>query len=358
MPPIAPMKYLQLILLVLIMATPGSAQENEPGPSRGRSQRVGSVHKTGDRTFHLTHDQRKRKYILHLPSSISAGHPVPLVIALHGGGGNASESVKYFQFNSLADTEGFIVAYPEGTGVRMGGKKILSWNAGRCCGPAMDENVDDVGFLAEMIRRISKDFNIDARRIYMLGFSNGSQMAYRFACERSEMVSAVALGGTVGTFDGCRFTRPVPVFYFEGTLDPCSPPQGAEECGGCLPDFFNRIGIPAKRFTYRCDSNQAFLEKLKTLNTCTDSYETTHPAKDVECRTYGQCSNGSEIISCIIDGGGHTWPGRTTYEIMACQRRPNGRICQEWKKAVGPLIPDFNVNTPIWNFFKAHSATH
>jgi len=308
----------------------------------------------GDYFFTLTHGGIDRKYAVHVPINYNKIDSVPVLIVLHGGGGNMEESIKFFNLNPKADKEGFLAVYPEGYGKNLAGKYLGTWNAGKCCAPSMDENIDDVGFIDKVIEKITKDFHIDKNRIYSVGFSNGAQMSYRLACELSDKIAAVALGGSVGTFEGCAPKRPVPVYMFQGTADPCTPYEGGTKCGGCMGEFFNAIGIPTPINIYQCDSVDAFTDKVLAMNKCQENSSVTYSQGSTTCVTYDTCANGSEVTSCKILGGGHVWPGNKTYTIDICNTHPSGYVCSAWKKAVGPLIPDFNVTDQIWNFFKKY----
>ena len=87
----------------------------------------------GDHTRTLKHDGRTRSYIVHIPPKYDSKQPTPLVLAFHGGGGNAQVMKRFYGLNDKADKEGFIVAYPNGTGRS---ENILTWNGGNCCGYA------------------------------------------------------------------------------------------------------------------------------------------------------------------------------------------------------------------------------
>ncbi|OGJ86518.1 MAG: hypothetical protein A2268_15700 [Candidatus Raymondbacteria bacterium RifOxyA12_full_50_37] len=143
----------------------------------------------GDYNFSIQQDTLERIYKVHVPSSYDSTMPMPLVLAFHGGGGDAEGSIKFFKLNGKADTSDFIVAYPQGTGKTVLGKLYGSWNAGRCCPPATENNIDDVAFIDTLIDQMEDDFNIDPQRIFALGMSNGALMAYRLACELSRMIT-------------------------------------------------------------------------------------------------------------------------------------------------------------------------
>ena len=136
------------------------------------------------------HDNLKRTFNIHIPSFYNKSVQVPLVIALHGRGGNGWSMILLTRkgFNKLADKDGFIMVYPDGI--------ELNWNDGRMDEEANDrahrENIDDVGFISALIDTMIKDYNINPKRVYVTGISNGAIMSYRLACELSHKITAIA----------------------------------------------------------------------------------------------------------------------------------------------------------------------
>eukprot|EP00004_Rigifila_ramosa_P004522 TRINITY_DN149_c0_g1_i3.p1 TRINITY_DN149_c0_g1~~TRINITY_DN149_c0_g1_i3.p1 ORF type:complete len:136 (-),score=12.84 TRINITY_DN149_c0_g1_i3:374-781(-) len=122
-----------------------------------------------------------------------------------------------------AERNGYLVAYPAGW--------RRSWNSGPvCCRPAYP-SIDDVGFLTEMVRQIGQTYQLDSRRVYAAGMSNGGNMAYRLACHASDVFAAVvSVAGASPWFtdfaENCNATRPVSVMQFHGTADEISPYEG------------------------------------------------------------------------------------------------------------------------------------
>lgn len=167
-----------------------------------------------------------RDYVLYTPLSLPA--TPPLLIVMHGGGGNANWMTRHLNMNAMADRYGFKVAYLNGTGT--GGlllNNLRTWNAGRCCGPAQKTNADDKGYIAGFIRMMAQQQNMDTRRVYLTGHSNGAMMSYRMACEmRDKIAGIVAVSGTVGV-DQCNAPG-LPVLHIHGTNDPNVPVQGGE----------------------------------------------------------------------------------------------------------------------------------
>jgi polyhydroxybutyrate depolymerase len=183
--------------------------------------------------------------------------------------------------NALADTRGFVVAYPEG----LGG----SWNAGQCCGESARSNVDDVAFARAVIDRLSMEYCLDPRRVFSTGMSNGGFLSHRLACELSDRIAAIApVAGVLG-IPTCAPRRPVPVFHFHGTLDGLVPYNG----GGLLN--FNSVADTLRGWAQRDGCGAMPMEFLRR--------------GIVHCDRWPGCRQGAEVQLCTVDGGGHTWPG-------------------------------------------------
>ena len=130
-----------------------------------------------------------RTFAVRLPSVYDGGSALPLVIAMHGGFGSGTQLETQSQLTTKAEQEGFIVVYPDGVASNL---NIRTWNAGGCCGYAMNNDIDDVGFMNALLDTLQADFAIDTQRIYFTGMSNGGFMTYRVACELSERIAAIA----------------------------------------------------------------------------------------------------------------------------------------------------------------------
>ncbi|HEX9976401.1 MAG TPA: PHB depolymerase family esterase, partial [Dehalococcoidales bacterium] len=165
-----------LFSAVFVLALfPAACREAVPTPAQNYT---GSIQSSG----------LERTFLVHVPPTSSTTRPMPLLIALHGGGGTGQGMVTLTQgsLNSLADKEGFIVVYPDGI--------ENQWNDGREGDFTMvnREEIDDVGFISTLIDHLSQKHKIDNQRIYATGISNGAMMSYRLACELSNKIAAVA----------------------------------------------------------------------------------------------------------------------------------------------------------------------
>ena len=102
----------------------------------------------GDHRRSLQCGERTRTYLIHVPPGFDPAQPVPVVLVFHGGATNARTMARFCGLNETADRHGFLAVYPSGTGRN---PNLLTWNAGNCCGDALRDNVDDVGFVAALL---------------------------------------------------------------------------------------------------------------------------------------------------------------------------------------------------------------
>jgi polyhydroxybutyrate depolymerase len=285
---------LLIVLTTLLTASLACARTSNtptaapvPTPTSAPSLPAGEISRT------LTHDGRERSYILYVPASVDWSKPVPLVFVFHGGTGNARSAIKMSGFNTVADQHGFLVAYPDGTG-RHSDDILLTWNAGSCCGYAQEENVDDVGFVRAMAADVQSLVNIDAKRIYAAGMSNGAMLSQRLACEASDLFAAVApVAGTLNVAS-CSPTQPISVIEFHGTGDEHVPYEG-----GYGPKSLVHVDFA---------SVQKSVGFWTQLDGCS-SQPQTNSFDDIQHEVWTGCSGSTSVELYTILGGGHSWPG-------------------------------------------------
>jgi polyhydroxybutyrate depolymerase len=163
----------------------------------------------------LTHDAELRTYSVMRPTGVGVSVPAPLVVDLHGFTSTATQQRTISGWLALSSQEGFLVAWPQGLG--------NSWNGITCCGSAVTNDVDDVGFIRAMVAAIQAEANIDAGRIYVTGLSNGGAMTHRLACEAADLFAAaapMAFGIPYPSFPTqCTPSRLVPILVTMGLTD-------------------------------------------------------------------------------------------------------------------------------------------
>jgi polyhydroxybutyrate depolymerase len=177
-----------------------------------------------------------REALIHVPAKLPARGKRALVLVLHGGMGNASRieggrSESGLRLDDVADKDGFLVAYLNGTPVtRRFGPDMLGWNAGGgCCGVPAQENVDDVGYVRAAVGRLIEEYGVDPARVYGLGHSNGAMMAERLMCEADVFAAVVAVSGPLNLdVDRCLTAKGKRVLSIHGAEDKNVPIEGGQ----------------------------------------------------------------------------------------------------------------------------------
>ena len=241
-----------------------------------------------------TGDGRVRSYHLYVPSDLPTG-PVPLLIALHGGTGSGTQFRRSSGFDELAEANGFLVVFPDGVGLGADGDLFRTWNGGYCCGSAMKQDVDDVGFIDALIDDIVGEYDVDASRIFAAGHSNGGIMAYRLACELSDRIVAIGLqAGSLG-INECEPSQPVSVFHLHGTDDENHPIEGGVGANSISDTYFRSA-------TYSVETSA---EVMGCQEAPTDSVDATNP--DLAITSWTNCSNGAEVRLVAVADAPHSW---------------------------------------------------
>lgn len=155
---------------------------------------------------------------IHVPVSYDPAAAAPLAILLHGYGSNGSDTEAFFGFATAAETAGIIYAAPDGTTDLTGSP---FWNATDACCNFNNSPVDDSGYLRSLVEAIQAEYNIDERRIYFAGLSNGGFMSYRMACEHADLIAGIVsvAGATFDDAADCTPTEPVHILQIHGTAD-------------------------------------------------------------------------------------------------------------------------------------------
>jgi polyhydroxybutyrate depolymerase len=229
-----------------------------------------------------------RTYLVHVPPTYAKTMPLPLVLVLHGATQSPESAERMSGMSLKADEENFITVYPRGTG------SLPTWNSGNCCGYALRNQIDDIGFLRALIAKLERDYAIDSKRIFVTGISNGAMMSYRAACEMADVIAAVApVEGALNI--SCRPTAPISVVVFNGTADRLVPYDGAS----------SRYHVAGTRVDASTKDSVAFWIKHDGCNPTSQNKKTEPLITDV----YESCEKGTSVTLYTIEGGRHSWPG-------------------------------------------------
>jgi polyhydroxybutyrate depolymerase len=285
-----------LIALGILLAGPLTAQEQVQTP---RSNEAASdINRPGDHTGSLLHAGSKRLYRVHVPASYSPARPMPLVVAMHGGGGNMDIQAedKYYGQIAKAERGGFIVVFPNGAS-RFPRGKLATWNAGQCCGFARDQNSDDVGFIRALIAHLGTQLAIDRQRIFANGMSNGGMMAYRLGCEMPDVFKGIAAVAGTDNTKACAPKAPISVLHIHARDDDHVPFEGG-------------TGVKSLQKIEYVAVADSVLKWVK-LNACSPTPKRVLETAGAYCDVYTACRGGVEVKLCVTESGGHSWPGGT-----------------------------------------------
>ena len=235
-----------------------------------------------------------RWYRIDLPANPRGA---PLILALHGGGGDPDQFAKASGFGRAAVRAGFAVAFPAGTGRR--DERLLTWNGGYCCGSAARRDVDDIGFLKQVIADAADRFGVDGEGVYLTGMSNGSILSETFAAKNPGLVRAVA--GVSGTMDTrrVRVEGKVPALILHGTADTMVPYAGGQGDTSLTRTNFASVASVVQAFLAPWGGVVA--ETTRTIDAKEDG--TSVLVTDYQKR-------GRVVLRLMtIEGGAHHWPG-------------------------------------------------
>jgi polyhydroxybutyrate depolymerase len=231
---------------------------------------------------------------------------MPLVVNLHGAGGNAFQQENASQWFEKADEQGFIVVNPQAM------EPSRVWN-----GVFLDSTGDpDVDFIRALLEHLTSELRIDPARIYATGLSNGGTMANRVGCDFSDIFAAIApVAGAHSGFHLCEIVRPVSVLAVHGTDDQIIPYEG------------NGTDIPSVR---------TWVEAWAGRDECAARSVVTEPNEFVSLEAWDDCREQVEVALLTVNGGGHSWLG----------------IDFAWEE--GRYVIKRGATDSIWEFFVAH----
>ena len=275
----------------------------------------------GDHIRQFPFDGLIRSYSVHIPPSYDSTKPAPVVLVFHSAMMNGTMMARFCGLSEKADQAGFVVVYANGTGST---PFFLYWDAGGVRGRV----ADDVGYVRKLLEDLATVVHIDPRRVFATGMSNGAMMCYRLAAELSERIAAIApVAGTMA-IDHCQPRRPVSVLHFHGTKD------GLVHWGGPDERTPKNIKFHSVDETIR---DWVKADGCPETPLVADLQDLANDGTRVRRQRYGPGKEGSEVVLYIIEGGGHTWPGRD----------PRVRI-------LGKSTRDVAANDLIWDFFQRH----
>lgn len=224
----------------------------------------------GETTRTLNIGGTSRNYILHIPSGYTGKSPVPFLIDFHPLTQTATFEKGNSGYLAKSNSEGFIVAFPNGIN--------NTWNLNNAISSS---GVDDFGFVKAIVADVKTNTCIDSKRIYAAGFSMGGGMSHFLACNAADIFAATAPNAfDLTSGQNCAPARPISVLTTRGTADAIVAYGGNGVFLGAVASF----------------------KKWGEINKCTD---TPAAADSNNCQFYKQCAANVSVGLCTQQGGGH-----------------------------------------------------
>ena len=270
---------LSFLFLVILISCEESTEESST-----------NIQERGLITKSIEHDGITRTYIIYIPNSYDESVEHPLMFNFHGFGGRAADFVYAADMRSQAERDKFIIVYPQGS--LLGG--FPHWNSS---GPSLDNksSADDIGFVEQLITKISMDYSVNSDRIYAAGFSNGGFFSYYLACNSDKFAAIGSVAGTMidDSFQNCNALIPTGMINIHGTADSVVPYNGN---GGGMTSI-NDV-----------------LEYWRYFNSCTVIKETNDSSYGpVTQYNYYDDNGGLYVQHYKETGGGHYWSKGLTF---------------------------------------------
>lgn len=278
----------------------GPAMDAAPAQSRKTDRASAAPSRVGDQQIALQVGDLKRTCLVHLPPSYDGKRPLPLVVALHGSGGNGAGMAKMTGFSDLADKEGFLVAYPDGLISKTRGWNSLFGKIPGGTGVLADE-VDDVAFFRALLGRLHESYHTDPARVYVCGHSAGGYMSYRLAIELSDRIAASGIvNGSLGikSLDGkpAAVSIPQPMAPIS-LIHICGAKDNAVKFGGAQ--------TPKNLFKSVPDCIRHFVEADQCATPGRERKDTEH---GIVRTFYSDGKAGTEVELVIVENCNHNWP--------------------------------------------------
>lgn len=270
---------------VYLLYTPDPAQPHLSGQVQSTTVKVGA---------------RVRSYVAYIPAQLPAG--APLVIVLHGTTMDGAQMRKWtgYGFDSLADTHGFAVLYPDAY--------KHNWNDCRVAGhvAAKIEHIDDIGFVRALIGRAASQFRINPTKVYLVGYSNGGHMAMTLATLSPSPAAGIAVfSANLPTPDNStcsQVSRTPPIMITDGTADPLNPYNGGELTLFGFQPKGTVISAPATAEAFARRNGLAMPPSEEAL-----PHRDPNDPTSVRRRTWLKQGDPYVVFNAVL-GGGHTVP--------------------------------------------------
>ena len=270
-------------------------------------------------------DLQNRTYDLKAPSGYDKAKATPLLVEIHGFADAGSTMTPWLDeesanhFGPEADKRGILLALVHANVDPTINRYV--WNATDSCCDFDKLGWNDVGYVMAVIKDVESKYNVDPRRIFVFGHSNGGFMANRIACDQADKIAGVVslAGATYKDQTKCAASAPIAFLQVHGDADKTVPYAGGPPEGILvLPPAPGAV-----------ETTQDWARK----NRCNVKADTSQPPVDLVADLAG-----AETSKVVYDG---------------CQENGHTEL---WTMHNGPHSPSFNASwaPAVLDFLTAH----
>ena len=258
-----------------------------------------------------------RPYKLHVPTGVTPTTLAPLLVMFHGFSVTGAVEESYMRIAPVAEAHGFLYAYGDGTSDKDGNP---FWNATDGCCNLYGSPVDDVAYFDAIVDDVSAKYNVDKKRIYVLGHSNGGFMAHRLACERSSRIAGIAALAGDNYLDPtkCKPSEHVAILQVHGDADQTILYPGGSTSQGPYPSAHASVASWAQK-----NGCTGALGGTATLD-----LDANLAGNETKAETYAGCPAGVDVALWTIQGGMHApaflrpaW-GENVWTFLSAHQKP------------------------------------
>lgn len=294
-----------MLVMVLLFSSilSGCVRPDDEAPPLKEEPLPGEVEFIDD--LCILHDGVERCWFMVVPATFTPEHcrelSCPLLLDLHAYMEQPIEQYEVSKMAELAAEDNGITVYPMG-------QEDYSWNAGWCCGLASERGVDDVGYVISIIDFMIDSWNIDAKRVYLSGWSNGCTLAQKVTSEASDYIAAMSCMAHYLDDEVDSSYSPVPIMEIHGIQDPWVM-YGSQYGNSIL-------------FDLSLNGDEGALQNLQKwadVNGCVGTNpEVLDMFEDYSVIGYTECENDVETVLVTLNLAGHnpysneytgTWEG-------------------------------------------------
>ena len=262
----------------------------------------------------ITFEERERTFYYSVPEHLEPA--VPVVFCFHGAGSSARHHMKITKFHKLSEDHQVITVFPDAVHFDPSDRMTKQWNEGREKNTAFQREVNDVGFVLELIDWLKQRYPVDESRIYATGFSNGSAFSLKLGLECQDVFAGV--GGVSGPLvkdvaEKFQWSKPMPMLFIMGTDDKLVPYDGYYDS------------------TYMIDQLLSAEKTVEFFAASWGARGNNHHERVMENEEYSIIKNAypqeeENVVFYSIEGGGHTWPGGPLSQASSLTGKVAGQL--------------------------------